>query len=187
MNKLIFPLVALIALPVLAQPKAQPGPRGGMPPEVMEMMQKQARIMAVQKQALNDPALQAEQKKLQAFIEAEIVKAEPKQKKNLARMHTLETELKAAAKAKDNARGQKLMAEAQELVKQLDPIMRKTMQKPAVEKKLKAFEKKVEKKMAEIDPEVPKLIKEMEAAMAKMGGPGGAPHGGPMMAPPPAR
>jgi hypothetical protein len=170
---------ALFALPALAQHGGPPGampPGGQMPPEMMAMMQKQARIMAAQKKAFEDPAIMKKRDELQAFIEARIVKNDPSQKANLAKMHKLEADLKVAAASKDQAKGQKIMAEAGELMKKLDPAMKAAMTSPDVEKKLKEFEAVVEKKMASIDPEVPKLIAEMEAVMKKMGGPQ---HGGP--------
>lgn len=165
MRHLSLLVAALLALPVVAQSAsapAGPGPGGGMPADMAEVMKKQMRIMEAQQKALQDPAIEKKRVSLQNDIEAAVIKIDPTLKPTLKKMHALERKMKAAADAKDMAAGQKLMAEAGPLMQKIEPAMNKVMRQPNVVTRMKAFEREVELKMVEIDPEIRKIMREME-------------------------
>ena len=165
MRHLSLLVVALLALPVVAQPASAPapGPGGaGIPADMAEVMKKQMRIMEVQQKALQDPTIEKKRISLQNDIEAAVIKIDPKLKPTLKQMHELERKMKAAADAKDMAAGQKLMVEAGPLMKKIEPAMNNVMRQPKIVTRMKTFEREVELKMVEIDPEIRKIMREME-------------------------
>lgn len=157
-------LVAAVAV-VPAKLNAQQAPAGEPAAEATaqsEIEQIQARLGELQKQALQDPALQAANQEVSALLVATMERLDPSYKANVARAASLKTDVAAAQEAKDNAKLHELAAEAQKLQASFTEAREKALEDEAVIAKTTELRDKLFAKMVEIDPAAEKLATRLQ-------------------------
>ena len=121
-----------------------------------------SRIQAVQRQALQDPALRAANQAISALIAQTMPKVDPSYPTYAARAATLKTDVAAAQAAKDNARLNELAEEAKQLQASVAAAQAKAREDETVKERLEDFKVKLFTKMVEIDPSVQELVAQLE-------------------------
>ena len=149
-----------------AQPVESVAEAGGgeaMVATALTMEELATRIQAVQRRALQDPALAAANREVTAAISAALPRVEANYPTYAARAQSLNADVAAAQAAGDNARLHELAEEARTLQANIVAAQAKAKEDPAVKEKLQAFTVQLFAKMVELDPEVKELVEELEA------------------------
>jgi uncharacterized membrane-anchored protein YjiN (DUF445 family) len=122
----------------------------------------EARIEAVQQQAMQDPEIQAAAEELQSLIESTMIRLDPNFTEVAQRAEALQAEVAAAQEASDNARLHELAAEAQEIQQTIAPLQARALQEPAVQEKLDEYRLKLFTRMVELNPDVQEWIAQLQ-------------------------
>jgi hypothetical protein len=131
-----------------------------------------ARIQAVQRQAMQDPALTAANREISTMITAALPRVEPNYATYAARAQSIQADVTAAREASDNAKLNALAEETKQLQANITAAQEKAKADPAVKQKLDEFKVKLFTKMVQIDPQVQELVKQLEALQAQGAGSG---------------
>lgn len=145
------------------EPAGEPGPQA--------LMAAQERVLKAQEQALKDPELKKDLDELQAFVEAQMQKEDPKAKQKMDRLETIQAQLEKlqAAENPDPEKAAPLIGEAQQLATELSQVQLKVLEKEEVKRRMDIFDKKLRAEMRQIDPEVPQALARLEKAAEAQG------------------
>jgi chromosome segregation ATPase len=161
-------LVALVvaAIPNHLSAQASTAEEAQAPVPAAESSQIEARIQAVQQQAMQDAEIQAASTELQSLIQTTMLRLAPEFQQYAERAQTLKSDVAAAQAENDNARLHELAAEAQELQQRINDLQARAMEDAAVQQKLEAYRVQLFNRMVEIDPEVRALLQQLQEANA---------------------
>lgn len=183
--------IAVVGGPALAQQQTQTQPQQQKQPESQRaepprtersqdpageanpqaLMAAQERVMKAQEQALKDPELKKDLDELQAFVEAQMQKEDPKAKQKMDRLEDIQAQLEKlqAAENPDPEKAAPLIGEAQQLATELSQVQLKVLEKDEVKRRMDIFDKKLRAEMRQIDPEVPQALARLEKAAEGQG------------------
>jgi hypothetical protein len=156
-----------LALAPVALNAQQPGALdpSQLPPEAQEVLaemeQVQAEIEPIQRQALADPELQAEQAALGAQIQTVMTELNPAVPQQMERLQELSAEAESAQSEQDQARIEEILTEARGIEIELQEAQTQAVQRPDVAPRVQAFQEKIQAKMVEVDPAADDLIQRM--------------------------
>ena len=177
---------ALAAVAVPGQSAAQGAPAAPAPtplgtpvaaapaPAPSRLQVVMAKISAVQKRALADPALQTSNRALGALITSTASRIDPGYLGYSQRGTALKAEVAAAQAAKDNDKLWQLADEAKQLQAKITAAQEAARQDAEVTKKLDEFKVQLYNKMVELDPTVQELTKELETLQSSGSASGGS-------------
>lgn len=143
-----------------AAPPAQPAAPAAAPQQELEQIQQ--RLAALQRQASQDAAIQAQAEALKVESIAAMDRLDPGAKAKRDRADALRAEVQAAQAAGDNARLNTLAAEAQQLQQYFTEFRPRMMQDATYAEKQQAFTAAMVAKMTELDPQTPTLIARLQ-------------------------
>lgn len=153
--------LAALLLPVAAQ--AQNGPP---PPEVQRLIQEiqqiQAELEPVQQQALQDPAIQQEQKAVSDAVREAMVAADPANAQKLDRMEAIIAEARTAQAAGDSSKVAELTREAADLQPQVEAAQAAALAQPEIEARIAKFQENLRAKMIQLHPPAKERIERLE-------------------------
>lgn len=118
-----------------------------------EIQQIQRQIQPLHQQALQDPALRAQQHEATDALQAAMVRRDPEALDKLARIGAILEEASAAQQANDEAKLAALAAELQALEPVVSAVQREAMADPQVSGRIAAFQQNLFAKMIELDPQ----------------------------------
>ncbi|GEM_PF-4678702 len=179
---LLGALVLLLVLTVAPAVQAQGGMGQGQRQSLMKLRQINQQLSKIRRQAMQDSALQARQQKLTQMILSEMKTLDDSTAARVERMSTLQEDLRSAQQEQDTAGARTAVKELRKLSKALGPARKKVLQRPAIQKRVKAFQKALQSKMSEINPQADSLRSVADSITRQLrgsmgGGPGG-PGGG---------
>jgi hypothetical protein len=167
----VVPAALEAQAPVQAQEQPAAAAEGGTAPAQQAApaagataQQLAARIQAIQQQAMQDPAVAAASREVNALITAALPRVEPNYPTYAARAQSLQTDVAAAQAAGDNAKLHELAAEARTLQANISSAQARAKEDPAVKERLEAYTAQLFAKMVEIEPTVRELVAQLEAA-----------------------
>lgn len=174
--------LVLLLVPTIA-PAVQAQGGGGMGQDqrqsLMELRQINKQLSEIRRQALQDSALQARQQKLTQMIMSEMKTLDDSTAARVERMSTLQEDLRTAQQAQDTSSARTAVKELRKLSKALGPARKKVLQRPGIQKRVKAFQKALQAKMSEINPKADSLRSVADSITSELrGGMGGGPGGG---------
>ena len=177
---LLGALVLLLALTVPPAVQAQGGMGQGQKQSLMKLRQINQQLSKIRRQAMQDSALQARQQELTQMIMSEMKTLDDSTAARVERMSTLQEDLRSAQQEQDTAGARTAVKELRKLSKALGPARKKVLQRPEIQKRVKAFQKALQAKMNEINPKADSLrsvadslTRQMRGGMRGGGGPGG--------------
>ena len=177
---LLGALVLLVALTVPQAVQAQGGMGQGQRQSLMKLRQINQQLSKIRRQAMQDSALQARQQKLTQMIMSEMKTLDDSTAARVERMSTLQENLRTAQQEQDTAGARTAVKELRKLSKALGPARKKVLQRPSIQKRVKAFQKALQARMGEINPQADSLrsvadsiTQELRGSMRGGGGPGG--------------
>ena len=166
--------IALIAFAALALPAgaaaqqtqpaapAQAAAPAAPAPAQNEIQQIQQRLGELQQQALQDPAVKAQEQVLRRESVAALARLDPEAATKTARAEALRAEISAAQAAGDNAKLQTLAAEANALQAYFNALRPRMREDEQYKVKQAEFTAAVVAKMTEIDAQTPTLIARLQ-------------------------
>ena len=168
----------LIAAPAAAQEPQAPQPSEEAAPAVPEdpaaiqqqLLEIQQRLALAEQKVMADPEIQAMQTKLQARVEEEVKKIDPKFDDKVERLTQIQASVLEAQQANDDEKVQALLTEGQALQQELEVAQNKAIEEKAVAAQIEEFQKKVHAKMVEIEPETEALVKRANVLVTKLQG-----------------
>lgn len=143
------------------------GQQGGM---MTEMRQLQKRLSSIQKQAMQDSALQSQMQEVQALIDSTIRAMSPQAAQQMERLDSIRGQLQAAQSQGDTARLRSLIMEAQKLQKALQKVQSKAMKQEDVAAAIKSFQNALREQMRQVDPTADSLIDRADSLQSQMQG-----------------
>ena len=138
---LLGALVFLLVLTVAPAVQAQGGMGQGQRQSLMKLRQINQQLSKIRRQAMQDSALQARQQKLTQMILSEMKTLDDSTAARVERMSTLQEDLRSAQQEQDTAGARTAVKELRKLSKALGPARKKVLKRPAVQKRVKAFQK----------------------------------------------
>jgi hypothetical protein len=165
---LVVPVTLAAQTPESAQP-AEPTAEE-MQSWFIEMQQVHEQLEGLQRDALMDPELSAQQEELGEEIRVAMEVADPMMEQRMTRVQELQAEATAAQGAGDTAKLQELMTEAQQIQQHFMTVQESALADPAIATKLETFQTQLEAKMVEIDPEAEALITRFRELEEKLSG-----------------
>lgn len=143
----------------------------------MELRQAQQQLNKIQKRAMQDSALQAQQQQVFEYVLSEMRSLDDSTAARVERLTTLQKELQSAQQQQDTSAARSAVKELKKLQRALGPAQKKVMMRPAVQKRMKAFQQALRERMSEIDPRADSLRNVVDSISSElqggMGGPGG--------------
>lgn len=147
---------ALIATPAAA--RAQQAQTASAAPAPGEIAQLQQKIGALQRQALQDPALKAAEANVGTVLQAAMERLDPLARQKSARAEAMKSEIAAARAVNDNARLNQLAREANELTAYFDALRPRAMAQADVQAARQAYVARVFERMKQLDPGVQQYV-----------------------------
>lgn len=161
-----------LAIGIAVAPGALPAQQAGAAPEVQgwltEIQQLHTRLEALQRKALEDPQISAQQQTLGTTIKAAMEKLDPSLEQTLERMPQLEAQAAEAERGGDQAKLQQLGLEVQQIERRFMTAQQKALEQPDLAARVLDFQEKLQSKMLEVDPEAPKLISRFQELETKL-------------------
>lgn len=145
---------------------------------MMEMQQLQKELRAIQKQAMQDTALQRQAKELQNLVNQTMREMSPQAGQQLDRMDSIRGQLQTAQAQGDTARLRSLIMEAQKLQQALQKLRSQAMQEEEVARALDEFRNDLEAEMRRINPEADSLMDRADSLQKEMQSQAGGMMGG---------
>lgn len=162
----IFGVLALFLVPgalVAQQPGLNPAE---LPPEAREafteLQQIQSELAPIQQAALQDPAIQSAQQALGAQLQEAMLEVDPRTPDHIAQLEALAAEAQTAQAEQDQQRFAEILAEAQQIERDLQSAQTAALQDPAIQPQVEGFQAQLQEKMVEVDPEAERLIQRAE-------------------------
>lgn len=174
MKRMLIAAALLAAAPATAQEPEQTAPVAPAEDQDQALRKElgdiQQRLAAAEQKALADPKVQEMQKELQAKVEAEVKRIDPKFDEKVERLTSLQEQLIDAQQTGDEARQQKLIAEAMQLQGELEAAQQKALQSEPIAAAIAAYQELVREKMLAAEPETDKLIERGNAIVLQLQG-----------------
>ena len=173
MTRMLIAAALLAAAPAMAQDEpteaapAEDNDRAALEKELTDIQQK---LAAAEQKALADPKVRQMQQELQAKVEAEVKRLDPKFDEKVEKLTSLQEQLLDAQQTGDEARQQKIVAEAMQLQGELEATQNKAMASEQIAAAIAAYEELVREKMKAAEPEVDKLIERGNAIVLELQG-----------------
>lgn len=173
---LLGALVLALALTVPPALQAQGG-QGQQKETLMELRQANQQLNKIRKRAMQDSALLAQRQEVFDYVLSEMRSLDDSTAARVDRLTTLQEELQTAQQEQDTAAARGAVKELKKLQRALGPAQKKVMKRPAVQKRMKAFQQSLQEQMSEIDPRADSLQSVVDSLSSQlqggMGGPGG--------------
>ncbi len=173
---LLGALVLALALTVPPALQAQGG-QGQQKETLMELRQANQQLNKIRKRAMQDSALLAQRQEVFDYVLSEMRSLDDSTAARVDRLTTLQEELQTAQQEQDTAAARGAVKELKKLQRALGPAQKKVMKRPAVQKRMKAFQQALQEQMSEIDPRADSLRNVVDSISSQlqggMGGPGG--------------
>ncbi|HSU14319.1 hypothetical protein [Longimicrobium sp.] len=165
-TRIAFLAAAALALPAAVAAQTTPAPAQPAAPAAAsadEAQQLQAKLGALQQQALSDPSLKPAQDSFTAVVNAGMAKLDPTAPTKLARATALQAEVAAARTANDNAKLNALATEAQQLQTYFAGMQPRVAQLPEVQAARQVFLERVFARMKQLDPNAQQYVDRLTA------------------------
>jgi hypothetical protein len=150
----------------------QQGQPGQPSPEAMQLqqeyMQINQKLQMIQQQAIQDDAIATQTKAFAQKIDEQMIAENPEMKSAVAQRDVLVAQYENAQQTQDQQKLQELQQGLMGLMQQMNPVMEKVMQSPAIQKEEAVIREKIITKMKEINPETDALIKRIEQIALQM-------------------
>lgn len=132
-------------------------------------------LQGIRQQALQDSALTVRRQKLTAYIRSEMKALDDSTAAQVERMMKLREDLQAAQQAQDTAGARSAVRELKKLQRATASARKEVMQRPEIQKRIKAFREALRAEMREVNPRADSLLRRADSLEAELrGGPGGA-------------
>lgn len=125
------------------------------------------KIESIQKEAMSDPVLVDEGKKLREKMTALMIKKDPSVKKLLEEREKIESQVEADPNMEQETL-KKLHTQYQELTKKLQEHQHAVMEQPDIKAEAEKIDEKLKQKMNMINPDTPKLLERMKILQEKL-------------------
>lgn len=169
---ILLALFTLLLLPGALAAQGAPTPNPQMQEQVRtwltEMQSIHERLESIQQRALQDPQLVTQQQALGESIKTAMEQIDPTLTQSMTRVQGLEVEAQAAQQSGDQAKLQKLAAEAERIQQRFISAQEQALRQPELASRITSFQTRLEKKMAEVDPEATKLIRRFRELESKV-------------------
>lgn len=165
---LVLPYTASAQSTQPAQPAqaAEPTQEAAAVPTPEEVAQLRQRFTALQRRAVEDPAIKSANEAFGAEVLAAMERLDATAAGKKARADAIAGEVEAARAASDNARINALAEEARTLQAFFSELRTRALALPEIEEKRQAYVQLLFAEMTELDPEAPRIAERLEAARA---------------------
>lgn len=165
-----------LAIPIaLAAQTPEPTDSAAPPDEelqgwLQEMQQVHEQLEELQREALMDPQLSAQQQELGEEIRVAMGAVDPTMDERMTRVEEIQAEATEAQGAGDSEKLNELMTEAQQIQQHFMDVQENALADPSIATKLESFQTELEAKMVELDPEAEGLITRFRELEERIGG-----------------